>query len=345
MSLSLAVDQSAPATDVRFETMDGPGPLEWAAAIHRRLGFRLLQQVNVIAVRHGVKLMETDPSRMKRFLAYRRRLHQRLDRDLAMSVEVDAVKIAGPAISLQSPPVPADWFAPIRGEPRGFIFYVHGGSFIAERSPRLTGLVARFAAQANARVFAPNYRLAPEHPCPAAVNDIAAAFRWYRRVWPDEPVVALADSAGAAILLAALQVVRDEGAEMPDGVVLLSPWVDLSLQSWSVIAASLAGTTPYTMECLAAMAHLYLDGGNATDPMASPLFGDFDGFPPVLIHASKGDILYDDAVRLAERLRDAGRDLRVRLWSAETHLWERKATAKARQSIELAADFIRHRLQ
>jgi acetyl esterase/lipase len=344
MSVSVAVDQPAPVAGVRFEHMDAPGALEWADAIRRRLGFRLLQQLNVVAVRHGVRLMETDPARMHRFLAYRRRLHHRLDRDVAASVEMDAVRVAGPAITLQKPPVPADWFAPVRGEPHGFIFYVHGGSFIAERSPRLTSLVARFAAAANARVFAPNYRLAPEHPCPAAVEDIAAAFHWHRKTWPDEPIVALGDSAGAAILLSALQLARVEGAEMPDGVVLLSPWVDLSLQSWSVIAASLAGTTPYTMECLAAMVHLYLDGRNATDPVASPLYGDFSDFPPVLIHASKGDILYDDAGRLAERLREAGGDLTVRLWSAETHLWERKPTAKARQSIDLAADFIRRRL-
>src|SRR5215469_16288441 len=75
MSVSFAVDQTAPVAGVRFEHMDRPGPLDWAAAIRRRFGFRLLQQLNVIAVRHGLKLMETDPARMHRFLAYRRRLH------------------------------------------------------------------------------------------------------------------------------------------------------------------------------------------------------------------------------------------------------------------------------
>jgi acetyl esterase/lipase len=156
--------------------------------------------------------------------------------------------------------------------------------------------------------------------------------------------VALAESAGAAVLLAALQQARDRGLRMPSGVVLLSPWVDLSLQSWSVTAASLMGTTPYTMESLALVARFYLDGRSATDPIASPLFGSFDGFPPMLIHASRGDILYDDALRLADKARDAGGDLTVRLWKDETHVWERMQTAKARQSIQLAADFIRRRL-
>ena len=85
-------------------------------------------------------------------------------------------------------------------------------------------------------------------------------------------------------------------------------------------------------------------GRAATDPIASPIFGSFAGFPPTLIHASRGDILYDDAVRLAEVMRNAGRDLTVRLWAEETHVWERMRTPKARQSIELAADFIRRRL-
>jgi len=354
MSLSLAIDQ--PAAGVRFEAMDRPGALEWAAAAQRRLGFRALQVINVAALRYGVRLKETDEAAYWRFLAHRRRLHQRLDRSIAgdvalsqsvqvsPSVQIEAVRTAGPHAGLPSPPVPSDWFAPVKGEPRGFVFYVHGGSFIAERSPRITGLVARFAAAAGARVFAPNYRLAPEHPCPAAVEDIVAAFHWFRRTWPGEPVVALAESAGAAILLAALHQVKAGGGALPDAVVLLSPWADLSLQSWSVIAASLAGTTPYTMECLAVMAHLYLQGRPATDPIASPLFGDFTGWPPMLIHASKGDILYDDAVRLADKVREAGGDLTVRLWAAETHVWERMLTAKARQSIELAAGFMRRHL-
>ena len=221
------------------------------------------------------------------------------------------------------------------------VFYVHGGSFIIERSPRITSLVARFAAAAEARVFAPNYRLAPEHPCPAAVEDIVAAYRWYRQRWPDVPVVALAESAGAAILLAAMQTIRDAGEALPRGIMLLSPWVDLSLQSWSVVQAGLAGTSPYTMDLLSAMVHLYLQGRSAVDPVASPLFGDFSGFPPVLVHASKDDILFDDAVRLADCVRAAGGNLTVRFWMDETHVWERMHSVKARQSISRAADFIR----
>lgn len=326
--------------------MDAPGALAPVASRLRRLRFRALQRWNDWVVGLGVRKMAQGPEALAGFLALARRGHTVNDSHLLpmSALHADAIRVSGPGEGLPLPPVPSEWFAP-RGHPsRGFVFYVHGGSFVAGRSPRITQLVARFAAAAGARVFAPNYRLAPEHACPAAVEDIVEAFRWFRRVWPDEPVVALAESAGASILVAALQVLRDAGDAPPEGLVLLSPWVDLSLQSWSVMAASLAGTTPYTMESLAVMAQLYLQGRPPTDPLASPIFGSFERFPPMLIHASKGDILYDDAVRLADKVREAGGDLTVRLWTAETHVWERTNSAKARQSIELAAEFIRMRL-
>jgi len=273
-----------------------------------------------------------------------RRLHELFDAPILPMMEAEAVRQLGPGSGWASPPAPSEWFAPRHKPARGFVFYVHGGSFVAERSPRITQLVARFAATAEARVYAPSYRLAPEHPCPAAVDDILAAWEWFSQTWPGEPVVALAESAGAAILVAALQQARARGLPMPCGIVLLSPWLDLSLQSWSVATASLLGTSVHTMESLAIYARFYLDGMSPTDPIGSPMFGTFDGFPPALIHASRGDILYDDAVRVAERMREAGADLTVRLWAEETHVWERMHTAKAKQSILLAAEFIRRRL-
>jgi monoterpene epsilon-lactone hydrolase len=322
--------------------MDLPAP-PWAALV-RRLANRTMQRIVTSTMRSALRAEAAGPEALARYVAGQRRIHMRFDAPVLARVDAEAVRQAGPGAGLSAPPSPSEWFAPRAAEPRGFVFYVHGGSFIAERSPRITHLVARFAAAAQARVFAPSYRLAPEHPCPAAVDDIVAAWRWFQETWPEEPVVALAESAGAAILLAALQRARAQGLPLPSGVVLLSPWADLSLQSWSVTAASLLGTTPYTMESLALVARFYLDGMSATDPVASPLFGAFDGFPPTLIHASRGDILYDDAVRLAEAIRAVGGDLTVRLWADETHVWERMGTPKARQSIELAADFIRRRL-
>lgn len=341
--MSVAHDAALAMGRLEIHQMDR-GDRDFLRSWARRAANRTMQRVVTSTMRASLRAEAGGPEALRRHIERQRRTHMRFDAPVVARLDAEAVRQIGPGRGLSPPPAPAEWFTPRAAEPRGAVFYVHGGSFVAERSPRITHLVARFAAAAQARVFAPSYRLAPEHPCPAAVDDIVAAWAWHCETSPDEPVVALAESAGAAILVAALQRAIAQGLPAPDGLVLLSPWVDLSLQSWSVTAASLLGTTPYTMESLALMARFYLNGRPATDPAASPLFGRFEGFPPTLVHASRGDILYDDAVRLAEAMRDAGCDLTVRLWTEETHVWERMQTAKARQSISLAAAFIRRRL-
>lgn len=345
MDLTAASDQWAPA-GIHILPANPASFLDPLRTIAHNAQCRLVQFFVNRLMRRAARALADDPAGFPARFAPYRAWYDRVDKPFLPMMEADAVKVAARALpgGGRSSPVPAEWFAPRASKPEGVVFYVHGGSFVVERSPRITALVARFAAAADARVFAPNYRLAPEHPCPAAVDDIVAAYRWHTSLWPEEPMVALAESAGAAILLAALQKIRDASETLPRGIVLLSPWVDLALQSWSVVMASLLNTTPYTMESMAVMVHLYLQGMPATDPVASPIYGDFTGFPPMLIHASKQDILYNDATRLAEKVRQAGGDLTVRFWSNEVHVWERMHSAKARQSIAFAAKFIRQRL-
>ena len=340
MASVVALDQWT-SGGVIWEEMQG-APRSTLASLKQGLSYRIGQWAMTRQVRAAMAAHRRGPEAFATFIARGRAWHDRYDRPI-MGVEADAVRVALPPTSAP-PPMPSDWFAPRRKQPRGILFYVHGGSFVAERSPRITQLVMRFAAASGASVFAPSYRLAPEHPCPAAVDDVVTALRWFREEWPDEPVVALAESAGSAILLAALQIVRDDGDELPGGIVLLSPWVDLSLQSWSIMAASIARTSPHTMESLGMFAQFYLQGRSPTDPLASPIFGSFEDFPPMLIHASRTDILYDDSVRLAERVREADGRLTVRHWADETHVWERMNTPGARESIRIAAEFIRKRL-
>jgi monoterpene epsilon-lactone hydrolase len=348
MTPAVSLDQIA-AAGARVQLMEGSS----VAGMARRAAFIGANRLNHLIMRwvvwRGRRLLASgSPDEVAAFIARMRALHMRMDRPtahVAALIDAEAVRSPGPRLGLPAPPTPAEWFAPRKGGARGTVFYVHGGSFVAHRSPCITALVAKFAAAAGASVFAPDYRLAPEHPCPAAINDIVGAWRWLKAASPEEPVVALAESAGAAILLAALQVLRDEGDELPAAVVLLSPWVDLSLQSWSLIAASIAGTSPYTMQSLALMVQLYLmNGRSPTDPLVSPVYGDFSDFPPLLVHASRADILYDDALRLAERVRATNGELTLRLWTDETHVWERKEGEQARRSIALAAEFIRRHL-
>jgi monoterpene epsilon-lactone hydrolase len=346
MTAVVTLDQIA-AAGARVQQLDGSSirgrlrrAMWWAEIRFARLYLSVM-------VAWGRRALKGDAAGPLKFAADLRAIRQFFDHPTAAMdamIDAEAVRAPGPRLGVPAPPTPAEWFAPRKGVPRGYVFYVHGGSFVFERSPRITALVARFAAAARASVFAPNYRLAPEHPCPAAVEDILAAYQWFKATWPVEPVVALAESAGAAILLAALQRARDEGFELPDGVVLLSPWVDLALQSWSILLGTHARTTPSSMEALALMARLYLAGRSSVEPLASPLYGDFTDFPPTLIHASQTDILYDDAIRLAAAIRRANGELTVRLWTNEAHVWEGRGGEQSRRSIELAAEFIRRRL-
>jgi acetyl esterase/lipase len=346
MSLTTAFGQApnVPAGVRILQMEDDPADLR--AAMKKRMATGLADVLQTAIIHRCRWLLEHDPVTFARHIAWlREHMKGHLGPVLTLQ-EAEAMKTAGPHVGLPGPPIPAEWFAPRKGEPRGFVLYVHGGSFIAERSPKVTALIGRFAAAANARVFAPTYRLAPENPCPAAIEDIEGAFAWLARIYPDEPVVGLAESSGSAILLSAVLRMKARGEPLPRGLILLSPWVDLSLQSRSVLTASMFGAGRRTMDAMALMARLYLRDMSAADPVASPLYGDLAGLPPMLIHASKADMLYDDAVRLADRMRAVNGDLTVRLWTTEGHVWEREhgQGLAARDSIRLAADFIRAQL-
>lgn len=317
------------------------GATDWL----RMLGNRVWQALSDASIARHVHLVEQRGEPLRRAIDRLRDNYLRLDRPMGILARVDAHPWTGPLSPPSPAPIPGAWFQPSEGERRGFVFYVHGGSFVCEKSPRVTRMIAKLAAAAGARVFSPNYRLAPEHPCPAGVEDVAEAFAWLSKVYPDEPIVAVAESSGAAILLSALNLLRDRGVSMPAGVLLFSPWVDLSLQSWSVTAASMKASTPYSMASLAVMARLYLQGRSALDPVGSPLFGDLSGLPPMLVHASQADIVFDDAKRLAQAVEAADGELTLRVWRGQTHVWERTENAEATRSLDLAAAFVAAHLE
>ncbi len=333
-------DRQESASRVAIEYVPQTGVAPGVADRFRMLANRIWQTLSDASVARYVHLVEHGGEPLRRAVDRLRDNYLRIDRPVGILARVDTHPWTGPLSPPSTAPIPGAWFQPSEGERRGFVFYVHGGSFVCEKSPRVTRMIAKLAAAAGARVFSPDYRLAPEHPCPAGVEDVAEAFAWLSKVYPDEPIVAVAESSGAAILLAALNLLRDRGASMPAGVLLFSPWVDLSLQSWSVAAASMKASTPYSMASLAVMARLYLQGRSALDPVASPLFGDLSGLPPMLVHASQADIVFDDAKRLAQAVEATDGELTLRVWRGQTHVWERTENAEAKRSLDLAATFV-----
>ena len=214
--------------------------------------------------------------------------------------------------------VPAIRIQHAAGSGRLAIVYLHGGGYVIG-SARAEAVIPAFLARASgATVYTVDYRLAPEHPFPAALEDTRAAYAWLLSRGADAGRVALVgDSAGSGLVLAEAMRARDAGDPPPAALGLISPWVDLTLSGESMRAN--AGSEPtLTRGWLAECARLFLDGTPADDPRASPLYADLHGLPRTLIQAGGDDILLSDAELIAQRLAAAGVDVRLttfdRLW-------------------------------
>ena len=249
-------------------------------------------------------------------------------------------------------PVPAEWVEPARparspaasGErvPRRTVLYLHGGAYLFGSPRTHRGITAYLARHVPARVLVPDYRLAPEHPFPAALEDALACYRWLLSRGSAAREIALAgDSAGGGLALAALVALKDAGEPLPAAAACLAPWTDLAATGDSVRSNSEADAWVYG-DAVAAGAGLYLGNTPATHPLASPLYGELRGLPPLLIHVSDSELLRDDGLRLAERARRAGVPVRLRMWRDLPHVWQGFVPfiPEARESLEEIAAFL-----
>lgn len=223
------------------------------------------------------------------------------------------------------------------------ILYLHGGAYVFG-SPRLyRSMTYPWALRAGANVFAPVYRLAPEHPCPAAIEDAVAAYDWLVAggVKPETIVIA-GDSAGGGLALAALMALRDAGKKLPAGAVLFSPWTDLACTGPSQ-AANDRTDAMFRRETVAKGGARYAGSLDLKDPRVSPLYGDFSGLPAMLVFASRSELLFDDSARLAPKAKAAGISMRLEARDGLPHVWPmfHALIPEARESIRTAADFVR----
>lgn len=215
--------------------------------------------------------------------------------------------------------VAAQWVVPAVVTTDRVLLYLHGGGFCFGSLRSHGRLVGHLALAAGCRALHLDYRLAPEHPHPAALDDALAAYRWLLEegVAADRIDVA-GDSAGGGIALALLVRARDEGLPLPAGAVLLSPWVDLAMTGDSVTTRAdvdVRQDRGSSRWC----ATQYLAGRDPRDPLASPLHADLHGLPPLYVQAGDWDILVDDSHRLAERARDAGVDVHLDVFPEMLH--------------------------
>jgi epsilon-lactone hydrolase len=217
--------------------------------------------------------------------------------------------------------VPAERIATPASRPDRHILYLHGGAFLTGFPALYRDMTWRLAKFCRAQVTCVDYRLAPEHPFPAGLDDCVTAYRWLIASGADPARIAvMGDSAGGGLVFATLLRLRDEGVPLPAVAVAVSPWTDLALTGDSLrLNAEIDPLIP--IEAAPRAVELYLAGADPRDPYASPIYGDQTGLPPSLILVGGDDVLRDDAVRMAERMRAAGCDAEVEVWPRMWHVW------------------------
>lgn len=216
--------------------------------------------------------------------------------------------------------VAAEWIeAPNPGP--GVILYFHGGAYNLGSVNVNRELIARLAVATRSRALAINYRLAPENPFPAALEDAVSAYRWLLEQGSDSSQIIFAgDSAGGGLAIASLVAIRDSGTPLPAGAICISPWVDLALSGESIQVKS-AVDPILNHTSLVQYAKEYAGDVPLTSPLISPLYADLENLPPLLIQVGTNEILLDDAKRIADKARQAGVEVTLEIWEGLFHVF------------------------
>jgi monoterpene epsilon-lactone hydrolase len=253
---------------------------------------------------------------------------------------------AGPEIQTEkigAAGVPAEWITPPGAESDRVLLYLHGGGYMCGSIRTHRDMIARIARAAGIRALAIEYRLAPENPFPAAVQDAVAVYRWLlSRGIQSKNIVIGGDSAGGGLTVSTLVALRYTGEPLPAAGICISPWTDMTNTAESITTK--AALDPCVQrDALEAFASAYLGTRDRQTPLASPLYADLRGLPPLLIQVGTSETILDDSTRLAERAKDAGIEATLDVWDDMVHVWHLFASflPEGQRAIEKSADFIR----
>jgi acetyl esterase/lipase len=242
--------------------------------------------------------------------------------------------------------VPAEWLIPASARPGRTLLYLHGGGYCIGSIDSHRGLATNIAHESRARALVIGYRLAPEFPFPAALDDCLAAYRWLldRGMRPEQLVVA-GDSAGGALAISLLVSARDQGLPLAAAGVCLAPWTDLTLSGDSY-ASNTQSDLLLDRRHLEQWAKWHLGDHDPLDPLASPLYADLHGLPPLLIQVGSAELLLSDATRFAERARRAGVDVTLEIMAHGQHVQQVAAgfVPEARVAVAHIGQFVDERL-
>jgi len=243
-------------------------------------------------------------------VAERRLQYERAERVFPIPPEIKVEQVSAPT-------APAEWLRPPGAVAGRIVLYLHGGGYVIGSPRSHRHLAAAIASAGQATGLLLDYRLAPEHPFPAAVEDATAAYRWLleQGIAPGHVVIG-GDSAGGGLTVATLVALRDAGVPRPAAGVCISPWTDLTFGGASY--RTRAQSDPIVSRPgIDGIAQAYL----GATPLASPLFADLRGLPPLLIQVGGDEVLLDDATELADRAKAAGVDTTLEVWDRMIHVW------------------------
>jgi len=258
---------------------------------------------------------------------------EKVSERVARDVKCEAVSAGG---------VPAEWIVPPEAAEDRVILYLHGGGYVMGSINTHRAMIARIARASHAKALALDYRMAPEYPFPAAVDDACAAYRWLiAEEYKPGRIVIAGDSAGGGLTLATLLALRDSGAPLPAAAVPISPWTDLEGTGASVETRA-AADPMVDKEGLVRMGKMYIGDRDPKNPLASPLYADYKGLPPMLIQVGDAEILLDDATRVAERARAAGVKVELEAWPEMFHVWHvfAKILPEGQQAIDRIGEYV-----
>ncbi len=241
-------------------------------------------------------------------------------------------------------PIKGEWVRPDAGSSHRLILYFHGGGYVSGSPETHRPLVARLCQAAGAIAFVPAYRLAPEFAFPASLRDAIDAYRHLlaRKVSPKSIVLA-GDGSGGGLVFACLLAIRNAGLPMPAGCLAMSPWADLSLSGWSMLQNA-RNDAAFSWELLFVSARNYLKKASPADPYASPVYANFQDFPPIMVHAGSLELLRDDASRIGDRAAEAGVPVSVEIYDGMQHIFQASPyVPEARISLARLGQFVRQR--
>ncbi len=242
--------------------------------------------------------------------------------------------------------VPSEWISAPNASSDKIFLCLHGGGYTMLSSKAFHPLASLLSTASGCRGLVIDYRLAPEHPFPAALEDATASYRWVlEQGYSARNVIIVGFSSGGGLALAAMIALRDAAVQLPAGAVLLSPWTDLAGTGESMTTR--AEIDPMiTPEMNRFHAALYSKGTDLHHPLISPLYADLHGLPPMLIHVGSDEIMLNDSTRLAERAKAAGVEVALDIWESMWHNWHAFAPQlpEGLRAIEQVGQFIRQKL-